>query len=258
MGGLLGSALDRRIREDMTRKFPGVQFAEVAPSPDAQAIAFAYFRPDLRYLMDLFRHDGISFRGKKKVVAFGLWSGNNNGRSLDQEHWHRVLDFVSEDDFVVQLRPEEPAVKWTPWIKGDRILVARVAPGKTLFDTVSAVMKRRSIHTDESYGELKAEDDLVIPCVNFDLTRSYHELVGHKFLHHEGGVARAWQEIVFKLDEEGMARAWSIPAHDANPRNTGRKMICDAPFLILLAHKEAKLPHFALWVENDELLVPSE
>jgi hypothetical protein len=35
----------------------------------------------------------------------------------------------------------------------------------------------------------------------------------------------------------------------------GRKMICDGPFLILLAREAGRMPYFAFWVDNSELFI---
>jgi hypothetical protein len=78
----------------------------------------------------------------------------------------------------------------------------------------------------------------------------------HRFLRGDGWIKEAWQTMKFRLDEEGasLETLAHAPASmdDVSP---GRKMVCDGPFLILLARGSAELPYFALWVENDELLV---
>ncbi|MBV8878487.1 MAG: hypothetical protein JO332_00850, partial [Planctomycetaceae bacterium] len=158
-----------------------------------------------------------------------------------------VCEFGSDSDFVVELHSTAP---------GERIIVARVAPGETLLDTVQSVMKRSLKQADG----LTESDDLIIPCVNFDLTRTYPEVEGpgFSFVHDRGHFIRtAYQRMQFRLDElgarlESVSTAWSMLNGDP-PK--GRKMICDGPFLILLARVGAPLPYFAFWVENEELLV---
>jgi hypothetical protein len=71
------------------------------------------------------------------------------------------------------------------------------------------------------------------------------------------------QLIRFKLDERGALlkseallrkRPGEASPDDEPPRPT-RHFICDNAFLILMLQKGQPKPYFALWVDNDELLV---
>jgi hypothetical protein len=155
-----------------------------------------------------------------------------------------VLDYASPGNFVVELHAKKG---------GDRIIIARVTPGRTFFETVQAVMGRASRRS----GSLRSEDHLVIPCINFDLTREYGELTRTPISGTSSQITRALQRIAFRLDEEGAileSSALGYAIMNGEPP-VGRKMICDGPFLVLLARRGLDLPYFAFWVENDELLI---
>jgi hypothetical protein len=245
--GKRNSQVLEQIKTEMRKRFPRAELPPLDWQPDDTAMAFAYLFANLPFETPLFRHQkGISFRGEH-VSAFGLWDAHSQKPLREQLREVTVCEFASDSDFVVQLHSTAP---------GERIIVARVTPGETLLDTVQSVMKRSLKQTDG----LVESDDLIIPCVNFDLTRTYPEVEGPRFRFVHGGeqfIRTAYQRTQFRLDElgarlESVATAWSMLNGDP-PK--GRKMICDGPFLILLARVGAPLPYFAFWVENEELLV---
>jgi hypothetical protein len=239
--GILGD-----IRRGMAEKFPRASMPEFRqPGPDDEALAFAYLATNLPFSCPLYRHAGISFDGRK-VAAFGLWDGHTKQPTGDQLKEIAVRDFVSDTDFVLELVPSA---------EGERIIVARIRPGKTLLSTVTSVMERAQRPGDGA----TARDEVMIPCMNFELTRTFDELIGssHKFLRAAGWIGDAKQMIKFRLDEEGAALESSVyfwTVLNGDPPK-GRRLICDGPFLILLARSGSKLPYFAFWVENDELLI---
>jgi hypothetical protein len=112
------------------------------------------------------------------------------------------------------------------------------------------------------------EDVLVVPKLNFDVTREYRELEGLQLLPTAPGMAddltllRATQNMRFQMDEKGVQlRSESHMSFGCSAQISPRpkhEMIFDKPFLILLMRKGAAKPYFALWVANPELLVKAE
>jgi len=242
LGGLIGSGIIEHIKEHMARRFPGVEVPDFHPGNSVDALVFAFLKCNLPFPVPLFRHHGISFQGKK-VIAFGLWDGHGKKPADPQLAEVSVCDFRSPEDFVVELHSST---------KGERLIVARVRPGRTLHETVTTVLAR-SAGRDSRMTEA---DDLIIPCVNFDLRRIYPELQV-PFANRVGHIRDAVQTLKFRLDEEGAAlesMAYSYSVLNGEPPK-GRRMICDGPFLVMMARQGADLPYFAYWVENDELLV---
>lgn len=244
--GFFRDGIVEKIAREMKEKFPRAMVPEFAPGTDDEALSFCYLFTDLPFRAPLFRHKkGIAFAGKP-VTAFGLWDAHSQKPSLDQLRQVTVRDFVSDTDFVVELDSN---------VAGERILVARLKPGETLHDTVTAVMRRSRKGEDA----LSVADDLMIPCINFDLRRTFTEVMGPErgFVRSLGWIREGRQQIKFRFDEEGatlesLAHFWTV-LNGEPPK--GRKMICDGPFLILLARRGSELPYFAFWVENEELLV---
>jgi len=245
LAGKSNSKVLDEIRSEMKRRFPGAELPDLQWQLDDNAMAYAFLQVNLPFEVPMFRHKkGLSFRGEQ-VMAFGLWDAHTQKPTPEQLKEVTVCEFVSEKDFVVQLHSKTP---------GERILVARVTPGATLFDTVQSVMRR----SFKQHDGLTDGDDLIVPCVNFDVTRIYEEIQNRPFLKSPNEyIRRAEQRTQFRLDElgarlESVAVAWNVLNGDP-PKS--RKMICDGPFLILLARQGAQLPYFAYWVENSELLV---
>ncbi|MHC4177260.1 MAG: hypothetical protein ACYSWU_07125, partial [Planctomycetota bacterium] len=164
-----------------------------------------------------------------------------------------VLDYRDRDVFVIELRTKA---------QGDRFILAKTPPKETLQRTITAVEDRvaKSQPVNASRGDV-----LKVPKFNFDVTRRYSELEQLRLLSKNPAVAddlmilSAVQNTRFQLDEKGVrirsespltfgcaAEDRLLPTH---------VMVFDKPFLIMLARADAKLPYFALWVDNAELLV---
>jgi hypothetical protein len=104
---------------------------------------------------------------------------------------------------------------------------------------------------------MTANDDV------FD-TRKYHELLGARLavtspaLVKDLQVVAAAQNTRFQMDEQGVKLRSeshvSFSCGEEAPPVRKRVMVFDKPFLIMLQRSEAKMPYFALWVGNAELL----
>ena len=67
------------------------------------------------------------------------------------------------------------------------------------------------------------------------------------------------QDVRFLLDETGvsMESSMKLAFKQKGPERGNRVMVCHAPFLVYLKHKDGAHPYFAVWVANEELMVPS-
>jgi hypothetical protein len=245
--GFFKDGIVQTIRSEMALRFPKAPMPSwPAPTEDDEALAFASLHTDLPFGTPLFRHAGISFNGTK-VAAFGLWDSHGKVPTPDQMKQVIVRDFQSDRDFVVELYPKGGE---------ERIIVARVTPGATLLETVTSVMARLDRPPAAAFT---VADDLMIPCINFDLIRSYSEVTGpsHRIKGRASWIGDAQQMIRFRFDEQGAllgSYSYIDTSLNGDPPK-GRKMICDGPFLILLARSAGRMPYFAFWVDNDELLI---
>ena len=186
-----------------------------------------------------------------KVKAFGIEKYHKlNLNHLKLIRQLDIVDYISENDFVIGLKSKVP---------NDEIILAKIAPQKTLLETIDSVMERVK---NNKPGIFHEDDTLKIPKMNFDIMHAYNQLYG-KYLQNEGFekyfIGGAVQNIRFSMNEKGVVLKSSSSllvtlgrgAFEHVPIN----MIFDKPFLIYLKEKDAKFPYFAMWVDNAELMV---
>ncbi len=231
-------------------------------------VAYAYLQADLKFpspFEDL--GDKLAFQGTN-VSAFGIGEAYKPAHDkLYPQVW--VHDFVSRDDFVVEL---------TSRVKGDRLILAKMRPKETLLATVRQVERRlvrvhtspRNSSTPEGEGEATQEhlagrgDVLMVPKTAFDLGRKYEELRGCRLRPANPKLAQdlvlvdAEQQVLFEMNEKGvkLRSQAQISFGCSAPMSPlpKRWMVFDGPFLLLLQREGAPLPYLAIWVANVELL----
>jgi hypothetical protein len=272
MSGMVEDGIVNKIRQELDRKFQGQADPDLLKSIESQLpsngwLAYAYLFRSLPFEHKFKRLTEPLEFGSAKVASFGL---RNIGHDRDD---HRiaeqvaVLDYKNDDNFVLALLPKD---------RSEWIVLAKIVPAETLQKTIETVRSRAANWIDpqkaESIGHwkqlqeqsLEDHESVVVPVLNFELLKSYDELVG-KTITTPGPrlgmpIVLAMQSIRFRLDENGAvlkseAATKDSKKADGKPRKP-RQFIFDKPFLILLERKDAAQPYFALWVDNPELLVP--
>lgn len=247
------------IRRELARKFGSGIAPRFLPPPELtprpqDIIAYAFLLKHLEFEVPFERLDQPLAFGGVEVSAFGIGEEHKPGHAAMYPQV-RVLDYGSRDDFVIELLTKSAH---------DRMILAKVAPQKTLLDTVRSVQKRAA---NDQRDIATAGDVLKVPRLNFDITRKYHELLDLKLQVANPEVAgdlqilSAVQNTRFQMDEKGVRlKSESHIAFGCGEQRLVRRnrdMIFDRPFLILLERANAKCPYFALWVDNAELLVRS-
>jgi len=228
-----------RIRRELERKFEGAASPELLsrldPLPPGWWAAYAYLFKELPFQWAFLRmRQGLRFAGRD-VESFGIWQllsdQENEVKAASQV---LVYDHKSPDDFILELKTQS---------ESDRLILAKVAPRRTLAETVSSVQDRVA---RSKPGAVEECSDVLIPVLDFDILRNYAELCPP--------IDMALQQIRFRLDERGaMLKSEGLMAASRVDTN----LVFDKPFLVMLQRKDAAQPYFALWVANAELLVPS-
>lgn len=248
-----GVGISDQIKAELDRKFPGQVSPDVLDAASKQyLIAFAYLCKELPFEHVFTRENQKLQFGNRKVDAFGVFQDQESDyikEALAEQV--KLLDYKNDNNFVLELKTRA---------EQDRLILAKILPGKTLKETIETV-ERRVVHSDAV--RMDAGDVLEVPVLNFDILREYQEL-RHRTLRTVNGkltgvqIARAMQSIRFRLDERGaVLKSYAFGERLAD--DTGyRKLIFNKPFLILLQRTNAKRPYFAVWVGNDELLVPTQ
>jgi HEAT repeat protein len=260
----VGPAAIEKINAELARKFPGGPLARVPASPKEIGknwwIAYAYLLKDLLF-EEPFERSYLPMRFlDANVVTFGVTPYEGEEPPLPDEpaevtkqknlkqRRHRtklnaqvlIYDYRDGDDFIVELRTKA---------KDDRLVLAKVKPGRTLSETVGLVLKRVGSSKPVNMTD---GDALMVPIIDVDIAKRYDQLIGKTLVQARMPILEALQAIRFRLDEKGaqlMSLAY-LCAGAASPH----WMEFDKPYLVLLQRTGAKHPYFALWVANPELM----
>ncbi len=248
----LGNEALLKLKEDLAAHFKSAAGKTLLPDSQEtnEFIAYAYLVRNLSFATSFERDThALKFSGKD-VGAFSATTQKMRNQVV-------VHDYKNETDFVIELLSEQP---------GDRLLIARCKEKKTLQNTVESICKRLEKTEDSA---LESDEQLRVPMVNFELTKKFSSLADRKILNLAlppgSELNEVLQLIRFRLDENGAivksiasgrGSVGAMDIDDDGPVRIPRRFICNGPFAILLLKKDAKLPYFALWVANPELLVP--
>lgn len=251
-----GNAFLDEIFEELERKFKGQANPELLKKAQKGTpiiwITYAHLFKHLPFEHVFRRHyNELVFQGKL-VDYFGVPDHRRTENLRKIAEQVIILDYKNNDDFILELKTTS---------KDDRLILAKISPKKTLWETVKNVEKRNDGATS---SKLLYNEFVRIPVFNFDIFREYNELIGDTITSKDKiidgtAIDIAAQSIRFRLDEIGaVLKSEAIMIVTASRILEKRYFVFDKPFLILLKRKEAKNPYFALWVGNSELLVSTE
>ncbi len=260
--GRATEGLVESIDREMAARFP-----DAAP-PDFVAdennfLAYAYLSVAIGFAHPYFDEPhGLIFRdsagGLAEVAAFGVGPDDDDGRAARAQV--EPLFYGEGDDGSVEFAVD---------LGGDsryRIVAARVAPRGTLADTCDYVAARASEHPQSgAYRTLGEDETLSMPAISWRIVHRFGDLENRPFLNdgfRRHGIADAVQMIEFRLDREGVvlrseAEIQTYTGIEAAAPGR-REFIFDRPFLLYVALRSAENPVFAVWIDNEELLVASE
>jgi hypothetical protein len=259
--GNVSDGIIQEIRAEIAAKSPGADPRLIDRAEGHAYLLYAYLQKLLPFGTEfdvleqpLQFSPNTSQRGKP-VKAFGVHPLEDNGyRDEMIKSQVTILDYINDDDFVLRL--ENTSAR-------DEIVLAKVAPGGTLAETI-AQTRRRGVkpHGKQVEARLRVGESLAVPIVVASLTREYTELAGRDILNSYATgrtILSATQNVRFRLDEAG-ARLESEAAivgefgEDVVPRL--RHFVFNRPFLLYLIERDADQPYLAIWIGNTELLEP--
>ena len=265
VSGRLEAGIAGKIRKELAEKFQGQADPDLLNSVERELSGqgYAQYAYLFRNLPFQYRFEALQsplrFLGGSSVTPFGIHYQPSDKDDRHRAEQIRVLDYKSDDDFIVSLQPKDAK---------ERVILSKIAPADTLQKTVDAVRSRiRASGLKPEQQVLRADESLVVPMLNIDVRQSYDELCG-KIITTPGPldgayIALALQGIRFRLDEEGaMLKSEALMVEKAAEEKAPaqwerpRELLFDKPFLILLERRDAQRPYFALWVGNAELLKP--
>jgi len=252
LSGFVDDGIDRRIAEEMKRKF----HKEVDLSPythdPSNIICYSFFHQTIRFStpFETFPQPFPFYSGGRQfdVDCFGVWTVGNSEQHQGIRKLVKVIDFISPIDFILCLsNPGEE----------DELIMAICKPLDTFRETIEKVIQRIKNATPT---DLVDNDRLVLPKVFIDAHKQYRELHGIHLANRnfqQYFFREAEHNILFRLDEsgafaEGEAKVVLIKGPGS------RTMLINRPFLLLMKEKKTNQPYFAAWIANPELLIQSK
>lgn len=245
-----------QIRKALDETFGGAASPTMIPQsvkPD-DILAYAYLYKDLSFEWPLLRGEwGLDFQGVD-VAHFGFWVDHDtrDEHRAERRAQIKILHYTDRENWSLEI-----ATKATE----DRLIIARAAsaPAGTLGDAVAHI-QRSAAEMPSTKPKLGEDEDLRIPVMNFDITRSFKELLGTTLLGTKTGgpIFDAVQNIRFRLDEKGavLKSEARMGVEAAAPREENREFICDGPFFVIMMRADAAEPYFVGYFATPELLVP--
>jgi hypothetical protein len=202
--------------------------------------------------------------GKKvQIHSFGILSENYGGR---EKLWNqpRILFRRGEpqtDNFEVAI---DLCTNSFP----DQIVVARIARQSTLVTALAhieegigempalkkAEARKYGPDSAERLHQIQATDSFLVPDFHWIISHRFSQIEGHVFANKKltsQSLDIAQQDIHFRLDKSGGALKSQTKMYAAG---VPTDFFFDRPFLIYMKKRGAKMPYFAIWVDNAELL----
>jgi hypothetical protein len=243
-----------QLRQQLQERFPAGAGRLLPQSGIGGLMAYAYFFKRLTFSKDFDRlkepvHFGTDGE-TAPVLGFGIQDFTEKNNHLRRQV--KLLDYISDDDFILRLVTDS-----------DSLVLAKIPSGKTLSETVSAVQQRIAAPLGSRLDPLQVDEPLSVPVVSLFVLQSYAELQRPIRNQQVAGlwIASAAQLIRFQLDESGVildTESGGVISLDDSERvrPKPRRFVFDRPFLVLLRQSDTDEPYLAIWVENDEILVP--
>ena len=233
--------------ERAKQKFDAPMMDDAGTLPQGSIMAYAFMQKTLPFAWAFTRFEMPQAFAGQDVAYFGVQQHVPGDAALDKMAAQVViLDYNTNNDFIIELKTTSAQ---------DRLILAKIAPGKTLKETMNAALSRTA---QAQPGTLAKSETLAIPVIDFERMREFQELQGRKIMSQNPAAngaqfSRVTQRIRFKLDETGAALESEAALISALPP---RQFVFDQPFLVLLMRQGAAQPYFAAWIENSDALVP--
>ena len=267
IAGPANNATKQRLLKKLSKNFG----KKAPPLPSnftnkkAVLIAYCYFQRSLSFSKKFLRSKNKSLKftsvtGSHEVQFFGATKKTADIYSSQV----KILNYKDKDNFSIRLDSE---------ITNEFIVLTKMPKPQTFMEGIERI--RQYFGTKKSYfyiatnnnkkvyyrNQLGEGDLLVIPIIDFSLTRNFSELCNKNFVNN--GVTNLWienaiQNIKFKLDEMGayVKSEAKIDIFCSPEMFKKRRFIFNKPFLVTLWKENVSQPYLALWVANDDILLP--
>lgn len=203
-------------------------------------ILYSLLKKDIEFPQEFDILDPQPFSGSKdNYKYFGVTS---KARKFSNQV--RPLFYEFDWDYAVSLETKS----------GDRVILYRTSSPENVYDLYSQIDKKttRSLRFGES-------DKLIVPFISLNERVEYDTLCNRKIYDTKLVIAKAIDDIEFKLDNTGakLRNESVIQAVEMSMPVPGRGKVFDfsKPFVLYLVEKDKSLPYFALRVNDTRFLV---
>jgi hypothetical protein len=248
--GFENKGILQTILRDMAARFPRKappQFPGIVPG---SFVAYAYLEAGLKFTIPYFQNDKpLVFTAgdgaKTEINSFGIREKDDYAyrelRAQARVIYHEGGLDGPEARFAVDLcGKSEPS----------QVVVARIPRPADLLAAVESI-ERNLGRTGHGIG---INDVLLVPDIFWRLSHRFAGLEGRRFGNKRLDGQRidvAQQDILFRLDRSGAELASEAKTYML-PEPT--HFTFDRPFLVYMKKRGEKMPYFAMWVDNAELL----
>jgi hypothetical protein len=255
--GFARDGIVKRIRSEMSARFPRVAAPELPVSPEG-AVAYAYLAAAAKYEHPYFENDEpLLFRDsagrENSVGSFGI-------RAKDDYAYHQLRDQVG----VLYSDPEsagregevkEFVLDLSKTSQPYQVVVARVDRRSTLAETLEDIQRKVASHRPD-WSMVLPRDTILVPNMAWRIGHRFRELEGRDRPFQNAAlqgmhIDAAIQTIQFRLDRSG-AELDSEAKTYVKP--TASHFHVNRPFLVYMVRRDGQRPFFVAWIENAELL----
>jgi hypothetical protein len=254
--GRVDQGIVERIQREMRDFTRGRYVPEINVMSPTDLVAYAYVNASVPFENHFINNNKpLTFtdsHGREtKVRSFGLRSADVH-KFKDIRRQVAIL-YQSETEFII-----DPCATSEP----NQILLALVAPGKTMAETLASV--------ESKIGSAKAEPFskpavMLIPNIRYKVTHHFEDLEKKDILNSGFTGYRiylAQQDIDFRFDKTGAKLESEVKLHGtkgaAEATRQSEFYIFNQPFLLIMQKRSVQHPFFVMWVDNAELLCKSE
>ena len=252
--GCVKDGIVEKIKAEMQQRFQKAPTLRFEPSAADGFTAYAYLQATVLFAIPFFEN--------KKALSFTESDGStvpvsSFGIREEDEYAYKYLRRQVEVLYAFAERSEQEEFILDPCKTSspNQVVIARIARGKSLADTLRAAEEKMKSFSKERYDRsIGPNDQLLIPNMNWEIEHRFAELEKARFQNE--GFKGAWigaalQNIKFKLDRSG-AELETEAADPCEP--IARCFHVKGPFLVYIKKRGAEHPFLAVWVDNGELL----
>ena len=198
-------------------------------------LLYTMLKKDCNFLK-IFDNLGFSSFGTTETAQY---FGIDNSSNSELRETVKILFYNNQDDFAVMLTTDND----------DEVYLYKNSSNKDFKSIFRDILvKSQKYSGDKSFG---AKDELKVPVVKIDETKSFSELSGKRVMGTNIVIGSALETIKFNMSNKGVQlKGENAMALETTEEEVPKYFYFDNTFVIFLKEKEKELPYFALRVND--------